>query len=50
MVRYKPYKYDQMVMVPISFQEQLEPGTFEYTLNAMVEHLPKRSIPSCYSR
>jgi len=38
MARYKPYKYDQMVLVPVSFQDQLEPGTFEYTLNELVEH------------
>lgn len=38
MARYKPYKYDQMVMVPISFQNQLTPGTFEHTLNELVEH------------
>jgi len=37
MARYKPYKYDQMVMVPISFQNQLEPGTLEYTINELVE-------------
>lgn len=37
MARYKPYKYDQMVMVPISFQHQLEPGTLEYTINELVE-------------
>jgi len=38
MARYKPYTYDQMVMVPISFQDQLEPGTLEYTINELVEH------------
>ena len=38
MARYKPYRYDQMVMVPISFQDQLEPGTLEYTLHELVEH------------
>lgn len=38
MARYKPYKYDQMVMVPLSFQQQLEPGTLEYTLHELVEH------------
>jgi transposase len=38
MARYKPYQYDQMVLVPLSFQDQLEPGTFEYTLNELVEH------------
>jgi len=38
MARFKPYKYDQMIMVPISFQDQLEPDTFEHTINALVEH------------
>jgi transposase len=38
MARYKPYQYDQMIMVPISFQQQLEPGTLEYTLHELVEH------------
>lgn len=38
MARYKPYKYDQMVMVPILFQRQLEPGTLEYTIHELVEH------------
>lgn len=37
MARYKPYKYDQMVMVPIAFQHQLEPGTLENTINELVE-------------
>jgi transposase len=37
MARYKPDQYDQMVLVPLSFQDQLEPGTFEYTLNELVE-------------
>jgi len=38
MARFKPYKYNQMVMVPILFQDQLEPGTLEYTINELVEH------------
>ena len=37
MARYKPYKYNQMVMVPISLQNQLEPGTLEYTIHELVE-------------
>ncbi|MCI0555606.1 MAG: transposase, partial [Anaerolineae bacterium] len=37
MARYKPYQYDQMVMLPISLQQQLEPGTLEYTLHELVE-------------
>jgi transposase len=38
MARYKPYQYDQMVMVPILFQDQLEPGTLEHTIHELVEH------------
>src|SRR6266498_4125346 len=38
MARYKPYQYDQMVMIPISLQDQLEPGTLECTINELVEH------------
>ncbi len=38
MARYKPYKYDQVVLVPVSFQEQLEPGTLEHTIHELVEH------------
>ena len=38
MARYKPCQYDQMVMVPILFQDQLEPGTLEYTIHELVEH------------
>ena len=38
MARYKPYQYDQMVMVAISLQDQLEPGTLEHTIHELVEH------------
>jgi len=38
MAKYKPYDFDQMVMLPISLQNQLEPGTLEYTLNELVEN------------
>jgi len=38
MARYKPYQYDQMVMIPISLQHQLEPGSLEYTIHELVEH------------
>jgi len=37
MAKYKPYNYDQLVMLPISLEDQLEPGTLEYTINALVE-------------
>jgi transposase len=38
MAKFKPYNYDQLVMLPISLQDQLEPGTLEYTINALVEN------------
>ncbi len=38
MAKYKPYQYDQMVMIPISLQDQLEPGTLEHTIHELVEH------------
>ncbi len=38
MPRYKAYDYDQMVMIPISLENQLEPGTLEYTINELVEN------------
>ena len=38
MPRYKAYNYDQLVMIPISLENQLEPGTMEYTLNELVEN------------
>jgi len=37
MAKFKPYNYDQLVMLPISLQDQLEPGTLEYTINVLVE-------------
>ncbi len=37
MAKYKPYDYDQMVMIPITLKEQLEPGTLEYAIHELVE-------------
>ncbi len=37
MAKFKPYDYDQMVMIPISLKEQLEPGTLEYAIHELVE-------------
>jgi len=40
MAKYKPSNEDQMVMLPISLQDQLVPGTLEHTINRLVdEHL-----------
>jgi transposase len=37
MARYKHYDYGQMKMLPISFDRQILPGTFEHTLNRLID-------------
>ncbi len=37
MAKFKPYNYDQMVMIPITLKEQIEPGTLEYAIHELVE-------------
>jgi transposase len=38
MARYKHYDYDQLMMVPVSLEEQLIPGTLEYAIHHVVEN------------
>jgi transposase len=38
MPRFKPYDYRQTVMLPIDFEQQILPGTFEYSLHYLVEN------------
>lgn len=38
MARYKHYCYEQGKMIPVSFREQILPGTFEYTLGYLIDH------------
>jgi hypothetical protein len=38
MPRFKHYDYNQTKMLPISFDRQILPGSFEYTLDYLVEH------------
>ena len=38
MPRYREYSYEQSLMVPIRLAEQLQPGTFEYTVNYLVDN------------
>ena len=37
MAKYKLFNYDQMVMIPITLKDQLEPGTLEYAIHELVE-------------
>jgi transposase len=38
MARYKKYSYDQGKLIPIQFDKQIVPGTFEYTLSYLVDN------------
>lgn len=38
MARYKEYGYVQTKLPPVSFHRQILPGTFEYTLNHLIDH------------
>jgi len=44
MARYKHYDYDQLIMVPVSLEEQLMPGTLEYAIHPVVEERLDLSI------
>ena len=37
MARYKHYDYAQMKLVPVSFAEQILPGSFEHALNQLID-------------
>ena len=37
MPRYKPYDYNQMLMLPLSLADQLAPGTLEYAIHHLME-------------
>ncbi len=38
MPRFKEYSYDQGKFIPIFFDKQILPGTFEYTLSYLIDH------------
>lgn len=44
MARYKHYDYAQTKMLPISFDRQILPGTFEYTLSHLIDEKIDLSI------
>lgn len=39
MARFKDTNFDQMKMVAIAFSDQIQPGSFEYTLSYLVDHV-----------
>ena len=44
MARYKEYSYDQTMMIPVSFKNQILPGTFEHTLCHLIDNQIDLSI------
>ena len=37
MAKYKRYDYSQSVLIPVSLEEQLMPGTLEFAIHTLVE-------------
>ena len=50
MARYKDYNYDQMKMIPISFEQQILPGSFEYSLSWLIDNELDLSAFEAYYR
>ena len=44
MPRYKAYDYDQLMMVPVSLEQQLVPGTLEYAIHQLIEERVDTSV------
>ena len=42
MAKYKPYSYTQGAFIPVHFDHQIQPGTFEFTLN----HIMTYTLPT----
>ncbi len=39
MPRYKPYSYEQTRFIPVDLKNQLQPGTFEFALNQIIDEM-----------
>jgi len=44
MARYKEYCYEQDKFIPVAFSKQILPGTFEYTLSYLIDHVIDVSV------
>ena len=44
MARYKDYCYEQDKLIPIAFSKQILPGTFEYTLDYLIDNVIDMSV------
>ncbi len=43
MARFREYSYYQTVLIPVAFERQLQPGSFEYAINYLVDTCIDRS-------
>jgi len=49
MARSKPYDINQVTLIPVSFSDQILPGSFEYALKEIVdEHIDLRRFEARY--
>jgi hypothetical protein len=44
MPKFIPYDYNQHAMIAINFQDQLQPGTFEYAIHFLIDQKLDLSI------
>ena len=44
MAKYKPYDYGQSVLIPVSLEQQLIPGTLEFAIHTLVEKCMDMSV------
>ena len=50
MAKFKPCNEDQLIMLPISLQDQLVPGTLEHTISQLVDkHIDLSVFDARYS-
>jgi len=50
MARFKPYDYAQTQLIPVSFERQILPGSFEYALVTLIDQELDLSIFDCQYR
>jgi len=48
MARYKHYSYDQVKLLPVRYSEQILPGTFEFTLNQVIDEIDLSAFDAKY--
>jgi len=44
MAKYKRYDYKQSLMIPVSLEEQLVPGTLEFAIHTLVDRRMDMSV------